>query len=83
VLDAVREAGTPVVVGFRQPGFWQAFRGVVETVKPAMGFINIMRADFHLHLKSGAVAEWREVDGERRAVNADGQELDLYLTTVQ
>jgi hypothetical protein len=82
-LEAVRDAATPVIVGFRQPGFTQAFRGVVETVKPAMGFINIMRADFHLHLKSGAVAEWREVAGERRAVNADGQELGLYLASAE
>lgn len=82
-LEAAREAATPVILGFRQPGFWQAFRGVIETVKPAMGFINVMRADFHLHLKSGAVADWREVDGERRAVNAEGQELGLYLKSVQ
>jgi hypothetical protein len=82
-LESVREAASPVVVGFRQPGFRQAFRGVVETVKPAMGFINIMRGDFHLHLKSGAVAEWREVDGERRAVNAGGEELGLYLASAE
>jgi hypothetical protein len=82
-LEAVRDASTPVVVGFRQPGFWQAFRGIVETVKPAMGFINIMRGDFHLHLKSGAVAEWREADGERRAVNAEGVELGLYLAPAE
>ncbi len=82
-LDAVREAATPVVVGFRQPGFRQVFRGVVETVKPAMGFINIMRGDFHLHLKSGAVADWRETDGERRAVNAEGGELGLYIATAE
>jgi hypothetical protein len=79
VLEEVRAAAAPIVVGFRQPGFRQAFRGVVETVKPAMGFINIMRGDFHLHLKSGAVAEWRAVEGERRAVNAEGSELGLYL----
>jgi len=78
-LAAVRDAATPVVLGFRQPGFWQAFRGVVETVKPAMGFINIMRGDFHLHLKSGAVAQWQQTGGERRAVNDEGQELGLYL----
>lgn len=82
-LEATREAATPVVIGFRQPGFTQAFRGVVETVKPAMGFINVMRADFHLHLKSGAVAEWRDVAGERRAVNAAGEELGLYLVSEQ
>ncbi len=63
-LEAAREAATPVIIGFRRPNFWQAFRGVVETVKPAMGFINVMRPDFHLHLKSGAVAEWHTVDGK-------------------
>lgn len=82
VLEAAREGGLPVVIGFRRPGFWQAFRGVVEAVKPAMGFINVMRFDFHLHLKSGAVAEWRNVDGERRAVDRQGEELGLYLAAV-
>lgn len=82
-LEAAREAATPVILGFRQPSFRQAFRGVVETVKPAMGFINVMRGDFHLHLKSGAVAEWREVEGERRAVDAEGRELGLYLAPEQ
>lgn len=82
-LEAIRESATPVTVGFRQPNFHQAFRGIVETVKPAMGFINIMRGDFHLHLKSGAVAEWREVGDERRAVNAEGRELGLYLAPEQ
>lgn len=82
-LQSARDAATPVIIGFRQPGFRQAFRGVVETVKPAMGFINVMRADFHLHLKSGAVAEWREIAGERRAINANGEEIGLYLAPEQ
>lgn len=81
-LEAAREAATPVIIGFRRPNFWQAFRGVVETVKPAMGFINVMRPDFHLHLKSGAVAEWRTVEEEKRAVDANGQELGLYIRAV-
>lgn len=78
-LEAAREGTTPVTIGFRRPNFSQAFRGAVETVKPAMGFINVMRPDFHLHLKSGAVAEWRTVEGEKRAVDANGQELGLYI----
>lgn len=80
-LEAARAAATSMVIGFRRPSFWQAFRGTVEAVKPAMGFINVMRADFHLHLKSGAVAEWRSIGDERRAVDAAGQELGLYLQT--
>jgi hypothetical protein len=83
VLEASREAATPVIIDFRQPGFWQAFRGVVETVKPAMGFINVMRPDFHLHLKSGAVAVWRPMPTETgtryEALGPDGVALGLSL----
>jgi putative heme degradation protein len=31
-------------------------------VKPAMGFINVMKPDFHLHLRGGAVATWQRKD---------------------
>lgn len=46
-----------------------------------MGFINVMRADFHLHLKAGAVAAWHRdlFTGEREAFNADGEPLGLTL----
>lgn len=80
-LEDAQAAAVPVVIGFRRPGFQQFWRGTIETVKPAMGFINVMRADFHLHLKAGAVAEWRRdpVTGEREAFNADGEPLGLSL----
>jgi len=80
-LEDAQAAAAPVVIGFRRPGFRQFWRGTIETVKPAMGFINVMRADFHLHLKAGAVAEWRRdsVTGEREAHNSDGEPLGLTL----
>lgn len=80
-LEDAQAAGTPVVIGFRRPGFQQFWRGTIEAVKPAMGFINVMRADFHLHLKAGAVAEWHRdsLTGEREAFNADGEPLGLSL----
>ncbi|MDO9641005.1 MAG: hypothetical protein Q7J44_20935 [Pseudotabrizicola sp.] len=31
----------------------QTWRGVIEATKPAMGFLNVMTGDFHLHLKGG------------------------------
>lgn len=83
-LEEAQAAGTPVVIGFRRPGFQQFWRGTIETVKPAMGFINVMRADFHLHLKAGAVAEWHRdsLTGEREAFNADGEPLGLTLLRI-
>lgn len=74
-------AATPIVIGFRRPGFAQFWRGTVEGVKPAMGFTNVMRSDFHLHLKAGAVAEWRldASTGEQRAFSPDGQPLGLFI----
>lgn len=80
-LEDAQAAQFPVVIGFKRPGFQQFWRGTIETVKPAMGFINVMRSDFHLHLKAGAVAEWHRdsVTGEREAFNADGEPLGLTL----
>ena len=34
----------------------QRWRGIVPAINPAMGFINLIAADFHLHLRAGAVA---------------------------
>jgi putative heme degradation protein len=80
-LEDAQAAATPVVIGFKRPGFQQFWRGTIETVKPAMGFINVMRSDFHLHLRAGAVAEWHRdaLTGEREAFNADGEPLGLTL----
>lgn len=80
-LEDAQAAAIPVVIGFRRPGFQQFWRGTIKAVKPAMGFINVMRADFHLHLKAGAVAAWHRnsFTGEREAFNADGEPLGLTL----
>ena len=73
----------PISICFDRPGFHQQWDGVVETVKPAMGFNNVMRADFHLHLKADAVTEWREEPAEAGvalvAFDADGNRLGLSV----
>lgn len=71
--------GDEVAIGFRRPGFRQVWRGRLEAVKPAMGFINVIRPDFHLHLKAGSVARWAEAGSELRAVGHDGVEIGLVL----
>ncbi|MBO9590700.1 hypothetical protein [Devosia sp.] len=75
-LQAALEAGTKVSIGFRRPGFEQNWTGVIESVKPAMGFINVMRSDFHLHLLANTVSSWN--DGG--ALDADGVPTGLSLT---
>lgn len=59
-LNAALEAALPVTIAFESRGFEQAWTGIVEKVSPGMGFINIMRPDFHLHLLGGTVSGWRE-----------------------
>jgi len=76
-LQAALEAGTKVTIGFWRKGFEQEWSGVVESVKPAMGFINVMRPDFHLHLLGGAVAGWNE----GAALDGAGKPTGLWLET--
>lgn len=67
---AARDRGD-VTIAFEAPGLIQRWTGVVPEIKPAMGFINVMTADFHLHLRGGAVASWsRSEDGSRLAFSA-------------
>jgi putative heme degradation protein len=58
-FDAACRAGAEVTIAFSRPGLAQSWSGVIDSVTPAMGFINVMRPDFHLHLRGGAVARWR------------------------
>ncbi len=75
-FETARLEGEPVVLAFHRPGFQQKWSGVIDAVKPAMGFVNVMRADFHLHIKARAIAGWRD-DGH--AVNADGVATGLSI----
>jgi putative heme degradation protein len=72
-----------VEIRFERPGFAQSWSGVIEGVKPAMGFINVMRSDFHLHLKAGAVADWQRTETggkvELTALDAEGNAIGLSV----
>lgn len=73
-LAAACRAGLPITIEMRRPGSVQAWNGVIAEVKPAMGFINVMRPDFHLHLRGGAVQRWRrEVSGQQVALWAEDE----------
>ncbi len=85
-FEVARCAGVPVCIELQREGLRQAWSGIIEAVKPAMGFINVMQADFHLHLRAGAVAAWRIRAGragaggvELLAENAGGAWIGLVV----
>ncbi|HEV7320541.1 MAG TPA: hypothetical protein VGO04_18245 [Ensifer sp.] len=77
------ETARPVAIAFTGPGFDQSWSGIVEKVKPAMGFINVMTSDFHLHLLGGAVASWVEREESDAttfdALDAQKEEIGLSV----
>ncbi|MEQ9123217.1 MAG: ChuX/HutX family heme-like substrate-binding protein, partial [Alphaproteobacteria bacterium] len=82
-FEAAVASGAAVRIEFRGPSFTQRWQGRIEATRPAMGFLNVMTPDFHLHLKGGAVAEWRVETGPEgaalAAIGADGAPIGLYL----
>lgn len=85
-FEVARCAGVPVSIELQREGLRQAWSGIIEAVRPAMGFINVMQPDFHLHLRAGAVAAWRmRVDRagtggvELLAENARGDGVGLLV----
>lgn len=76
--SAARQGGA-VVIALSLDGFEQVWKGHIEAVKPAMGFINVMRPDFHLHLKANAVARWSEEGPRLCAQDAAGHALGLSI----
>lgn len=82
-LEAALAAGLPITIAFEKLGFSQRWTGIVPKVSPAMGFINVMDGDFHLHLPGGSVARWmsRAADGrtELLALDAAGAPIGLSL----
>jgi hypothetical protein len=77
------EDGEPVSISFHRRGFQQRWAGIVERVNPAMGFINVTRPDFHLHLRCGAVSRWQEDEnGEKLdALGEDQMPIGLVIST--
>ena len=82
-LVAANKAGEEIAIEMQKPGVVQRWRGLVPAVNPAMGFINIIVPDFHLHLRGGTVARWeRQDDGSSirlSALDADGRPTGLVL----
>lgn len=84
-LTAANKSGTEIAIEMQKPGMVQRWRGLVPAINPAMGFINIIAPDFHLHLRGGTVARWERqetgISGDVRltALGADGNPVGLSL----
>ncbi|MDO9501807.1 hypothetical protein [Falsiroseomonas sp.] len=78
-LEALRDSGGQVEIRFGEAGASQAWRGQVEEVKGVMGYANIIRPDFHLHLRGGSVAAFRREAAGLVALDAAGAATGLVL----
>lgn len=74
-FSAIHAAEATIGIELRRPDLTQSWLGPLPEPKPAMGFVNIMQGDFHLHLKAGAVARWRR-QGSGDAVELHGEDTD-------
>lgn len=80
---AILRNGTPIAIELRRRGLHQLWSGALPEPKPAMGFVNLMQPDFHLHLRAGAISGWRRMgegkEVELHAQGAEGALLGLVL----
>lgn len=84
-LAAAHEAAAEITIEMQKAGMVQRWRGLLPAINPAMGFVNIIAPDFHLHVRGGTVARWEQheadVAGHIRlaAIDGDGKPIGLTL----
>ena len=85
-LQLAQQSGEEVVIRHGTQGFRQDWRGRIGGLKPAMGLINIIDPDFHLHLKDGSVSAWQAAPASEAgvqtyaALDADGNPTGLTIS---
>lgn len=85
-LQAAQQSGEEVVIRHGVDGFTQEWRGKITALKPAMGFINIIDPDFHLHLKDGSLSTWKPAESASggectfAAIDTDGKPTGLTIS---
>lgn len=79
LIDRLAEEGASLAIEFASRGLLQTWSGKAAPTKPAMGFVNIIGPDFHLHVRAGAIGSWRDEDGLHRALAPDGAETGLTV----
>lgn len=80
---AILASGEAIAINVERAGLFQHWQGALPEPKPAVGFVNIMQGDFHLHLKAGAVSGWTRRDNAGtvtlEARDGDGKGFGLVL----
>ncbi|WP_029075994.1 hypothetical protein [Kaistia adipata] len=80
-LKAAADAGKPVTLAAKKPGISHRWTGTISGASFSHGFLNLIQPDMHLHVRAGAIADWREgPDGTFGALDADGKAIGLTLT---
>lgn len=77
LLEALRASGGAVEIVLEAGPARQAWRGVIEEMKPALGFANIIRSDFHLHWRGGSLGALRATGEAFEALDAEGAATGL------
>jgi putative heme degradation protein len=84
-LAAAHEAAAEIAIEMQKTGMVQRWRGLLPAINPAMGFVNIIAPDFHLHVRGGTVACWERSDADSAghirlsALDAGGKPTGLSL----
>jgi putative heme degradation protein len=80
-LKAAADAGKPVTLTAKKPGVSHRWTGTISEVSFSHGFLNLIQPDMHLHIRAGAIGDWREgPQGTFSALDADGAAIGLTLT---
>lgn len=80
-FQTVQEQGAEARITFDNGTLRQSWSGRIEAIKPAMGFLNVMTPDFHLHLKGGALSGWRVEQGRRIALDDHARPNGLVVVS--
>jgi hypothetical protein len=78
-LEAAHASAAAVSIVFRRTTSHQVWTGPVRELRPAMGFLNIIEPDFHLHLKDGAVAGWRRAHRDEAGDLARDSAMQVFI----
>jgi putative heme degradation protein len=73
------ETNKAIIVQMQANNITQRWQGVVEKIVPAMGFMNIMTGDFHLHLKGGVVSAWKTDERTYHTLDKNAEAIGLTV----
>lgn len=78
-FNQAMETKKTIIIQMQANNITQRWQGVIEKIVPAMGFLNIMTGDFHLHLKGGVVSAWKRDEKTYHAVDKNAEAIGLTV----